>query len=479
MSLKKAALSGVKWSSLLQVGRQIIQFVTTAILARLLSPTDFGLVGMATIVIGFVNLFKDLGTSSAIIQRKNISDELIYSLFWINVAFGLLGTIVLFSGAPMIAKFYQEPRLTPILRTLSLSFFISGLSILQKALLERNLNFKTLAKIDIVALFLGSSVGIILALNGYGVWSLVFQTLTAVTITSILLWIANKWQPKFVFRWQEIKEISDYSLNLTGFNIFNYFVRNADYFLIGKFLGSQSLGYYSLAYRLMLYPLQNISKVIGRVMFPVFTKIQDDDAKLKAGYLKVIGYIAIVTFPLMVGLWVSAEPFILTMFGSQWQPVVLLLMILTPVGMVQSIETTLGQIYQIKERTDLMFRWSICEGTLLVIAWAIGLQWGIVGVATSYSLMYFALIYPNFSIPFSLIDLSIFKLAAVLWRQVVASLLMLIVLLGTKLLLPINLAGGWVLAILILTGGIAYFLASWSINRKQIQQLLETVGVKR
>ena len=478
MSLKKAALSGVKWSSLLQVGRQIIQFITTAILARLLSPTDFGLVGMATIVIGFVNLFKDLGTSSAIIQRKNVSEELIYSLFWINVAFGFLGMIVLFAGAPIIAKFYEEPKLIPILQILSLSFFISGLSILQKALLEKNLNFKTLAKIDIVALFFSSLVGIILAFSGYGVWSLVLQTLTAVTITTMLLWTANKWQPKIIFKWQEIKEISNYSLNLTGYNIFNYFVRNADYLLIGKFLGSQSLGYYSLAYRLMLYPLQNISRVIGRVMFPVFTKIQDDDVKLKAGYLKVIGYIAIVTFPLMVGLWASAEPFILTMFGSQWQPVILLLMILTPVGMAQSIETTLGQIYQIKERTDLMFKWSICEGILLVIAWVIGLRWGIVGVATSYSLMYFTLIYPSFAIPFRLIDLSILELARVLWRQLIASLLMLIVLWGTKLLLPTNLAGGWVLAILILTGGVAYFLASWSINRKQIQQLLETVGVK-
>ena len=478
MSLKKAALSGVKWSSLLQVGRQIIQFVTTAILARLLSPADFGLVGMATIVIGFVNLFKDLGTSSAIIQKKNVSQELIYSLFWINVAFGFLGTLVLFTSAPAIAKFYQEPRLTSILQILSLSFFISGLSILQKALLERNLDFKTLAKIDIVALFFSSSVGIILAFSGYGVWSLVLQTLTAVTITSILLWIANRWQPKFIFRWQEIKEISNYSLNLTGFNIFNYFTRNADYFLIGKFLGSQSLGYYTLAYKLMLYPLQNISRVIGKVMFPVFTKIQDDDVKFKTAYLEVIGYIAVVTFPLMIGLWASAEPFILTMFGSQWQPVIALLMILTPVGMAQSIETTIGQIYQIKDRTDLMFRWSICEGTLLIIAWVIGLRWGIVGVAISYSLMYFALIYPSFVIPFNLIDLSIFRMAAVLWRQLVSSLLMLIVLLGVKLLLPTNLADGWVLAILIVTGGIAYFLASWSINRKQIQQLLKTVGVK-
>lgn len=479
MSLKQAAASSVKWSSISQVGRQVMQFVNVAILARLLSPSDFGLVGMATIVIGFIDLFKDLGTSAAVIQRKNISDELVYSIFWVNIAFGLLGTVILFFGSPLAASFYQEPKVTPILKVLSLSFFLSGVSILQKAILERNLAFNTLAKIELSAIFSGSFVGIGSALLGFGVWSLVAQTLTVVAVTTVLLLAATRWKPKMIFHWSEVKEVSSYSLNLTGFNVFNYFVRNADYLIIGKFLGSQNLGYYTLAYRLMLYPLQNISHVISRVMFPVFSKIQDDDAKLRSVYLKVVSTIATITFPLMLGLWALTEPFILTVFGRQWQPVILLLMILAPVGMAQSLETTVGTIYQTKGRTDWMLRWSICEGTLLVITWMIGLQWGIVGVATAYVIAVFILLYPNFSIPFRIIQLRIVDLGKVIWRPLVASLLMLVVLLGLKFLLPTSLASGWVLGISVPMGCLAYLLASWLINREQMQQLLVVVGLKR
>ncbi|NES21169.1 MAG: MOP flippase family protein [Symploca sp. SIO3E6] len=478
MSLKKAATSSVKWSSISQVARQVMQFVTIAIFANLLSPEDFGLVGMATIVIGFIDLFKDLGTSAAVIQRKNISDELLYSIFWINVFFGTLGSVILFFGSPLVALFYQEPEINLILKVLSLSFFLSGISILQKAILEKKLAFNTLAKIEIVAIFAGSCVGITLAFLGFGVWSLVTQTLTVVTVTTILLWASTRWKPKMIFRWSEVKEVSSYSLNLTGFNSFNYFVRNADYLLIGKFLGSQSLGYYTLAYRLMLYPIQNISHVISRVMFPVFSQIQDDNAKLRTAYLKVVGMISVITFPIMFGLWALAEPFILTVFGNQWQPVILLLMILVPVGMSQSLETTVGTIYQTKGRTDWMFRFSLVEGTVFVTAWIIGLRWGIYGVATAYAVGYSLLVYPNYAIPFSLVKLPVIELAKVISRPLLASSIMLLVLLGLKFMLLINLPSAWILGILIPIGGITYLAASWLINRNQIQQLFSLVGLK-
>ncbi|NEP26870.1 oligosaccharide flippase family protein [Moorena sp. SIO3I6] len=187
MSLKRVATSGVKWSLVSQVGRQVMQFVTTAILARLLSPSDFGLLGMAMIVIAFIDLFKDLGTSSAVIQRKNISDALLHSLFWINVALGILGIFVIFVISPLAASFYQEPRVTSVLRFLSLNFFISGISILQKAILEKNLAFNTLAKIEICAIVSASFVGIGSALLGFGVWSLVYQSLVLVTVTTVML----------------------------------------------------------------------------------------------------------------------------------------------------------------------------------------------------------------------------------------------------------------------------------------------------
>ena len=476
MSLKQAATHSIKWSLVSQVGRQVMQFVTTAILARLLSPSDFGLLGMATIVIRFIDLFKDLGTSSAVIQQKNLSDALVNSIFWVNVFFGFLGMVILFIFSPLIAEFYQEPRVTLVLKVLSLTFVISGISILQKAILERNLAFNKLAKIELTAIVLGSIVGITLALLEFGVWSLVYQTMTVVTVTTVLLLVATRWKPKMIFSWSELQAVTGYSLNLTGFTILNYLYRNADYLLIGKFLGSQALGYYTLAYRLMLYPLQNISSVIGRVMFPVFSQIQDDDKRFGIAYLKVISTIALITFPMMVGLWALSEPFILTLFGSQWQSVIWLLMILSPVGMVQSLQTTIGTIYRAKGRTDWMFRWSVAETILIVIAFIIGLQWGIIGVATAYAISVFVLAYPGFAIPFRLIHLKVFDLVVAVWQPLVASLLMLGVILGVKFLLPTSLTNAWLLAILIPTGCIAYLLVSWLINRQQMQQLLTMAG---
>ncbi|NEO79671.1 MAG: MOP flippase family protein [Moorea sp. SIO4G3] len=480
MSLKKQAKSGIKWSTVSQIGRQVMQFATTAILGRLLSPDDFGLLGMATIVIGFVGLFKDLGTSAAVIQKKHLSESLVHSIFWINVGFGLLGTIIIFVISPLVAKFYEEPRIAPVLMVLSCAFFISSISILQNAILQKKLAFNKLANIEIFAVFNGSAIGIVSAFLGFGVWSLVYQSLTVTTVTTVLLWITTAWKPKLVFSWNEVRQVGRYSLNLTGFNIFNYFARNADYILIGKFLGSESLGYYTLAYRLMLYPLQNISGVLGKVMFPAFAQVQNDNARFSRAYLKVVATIAVVTFPLMICLWAISEPFILTLFGAQWQPVIVLLMILAPIGMTQSIVTTVGTIYTSKGRTDWMLRWGVGSGTFVTLAIIIGLQWGIVGVATAYATASFLLTYPNFAIPFRLIDLRVNDLIAVLWRPFLASLLMLGVLMSLKILiLPTSLASAWVLGILVPTGLITYLLASWFINREQMQELLATLGVKR
>lgn len=477
-SLQKSAVSGVKWSSISQVGRQGMQLLTTVILARLLSPSDFGLVGMAMVVIGFVTIFKDLGTSAALIQRKELSEELLSGIFWVNVTFGLLATVVLALIAPVAANFYHEPRIIPILGLLSLTFFISGLSILQQAILEREMAFDKLAKVELFAIASGSVVGIGTALLGAGVWSLVYQTIVVAVVTTILLWISSKWRPKIIFHWAEVKSISSYSLNLTGFQTFNYFSRNADYLLIGRYLGTQDLGYYTLAYRIMLYPLQSISSVLGRVMFPVFSQMQVDDERFRRAYLKVTGTIALVTLPMMLGLWVIAEPFVITVFGMQWKPVITLLIVLAPVGMVQSIGSTVGTIYQAKGRTDWMFRWGVAAGILVVIAFVIGLQWGIIGVALAYTVTSLILTYPNFAIPFKLINLPMKHLWQALWRPFLCSLIMLMILFGLKTVLPENLSNGMELGISVFIGVITYLFISWIINRVQIRQILEIVGVR-
>lgn len=474
--LQRLAVSSVKWSAISQAGRQVMQLLTTVILARLLSPSDFGLMGMVVVVTGFIMIFKDLGTSAAVIQRKNLSNELLNSIFWINMAFGFLVMILLITMAPLVAAFYHEPRVTPILRALSVTFFISSLGTVRQALLERDLAFRQLAIIEICAVLSGSIIGVVAALKGAEVWSLVYQSLMVTSVTTIILLGISPFKSRIIFRWHEIVSVSHYSMNLTGYNIFNYFTRNADYLLIGRFLGAQDLGFYTLAYNIMLYPLQHISYVIGRVMFPLFSQIQHDE-RFQRAYLQAVGAISIITFPAMLGVWIVAEPFVLTLFGFQWQPVVLLLMILAPVGMIQSVGTTVGTIYQAKGRTDWMFRWGIFAGILAVSAIVIGIRWGIVGVAAAYAIASLVLFYPNFAIPLRLINLSVRSVLAAVWRPASASLIMA----GTVLLVLTALPADqpWLaLATTVPVGVTAYAGASCLINRDQVRFLRRLITAK-
>ncbi|RKY94275.1 MAG: colanic acid exporter, partial [Ignavibacteriae bacterium] len=244
MKLASLAVKGLKWSSISRFGRQLIQYVTTLILAFLLSPEDFGLIAIAFIIIGFLDIFKDLGTSSALIYIDNPSRTLLSSVFWVNVFFGIAISILIFLTAPLVADFFSNSQAISVLKVLSISFTISSFGIVQKALLEREFKFELLARSELLSVFGGSAIGITLAFLGYGVWSLVIQALVSALLFTVFLWLSGKWKPELHFSLDEIKSVFKYSLNLLGYNVFNYFVRNMDYILIGKFFGERELGHY-------------------------------------------------------------------------------------------------------------------------------------------------------------------------------------------------------------------------------------------
>jgi len=474
-SLQEQAATNVKWASASRIGGQGFQFVTTVILARLLVPSDFGLIGMAMVVIGFVEVFRDLGTSAAIIQRQEVNDSILSSLFWCNVGFALLCALVVYLLSPLVATFYKETRLTPILLGLSLCLLFSGAGVLHSALLQKNLAFKVLARIELTSAFIGGGIAIGLALYGAGVWALVFQALFTSLASTILLWSRSAWRPSFIFSWAEIRSVSGYSLNLTGYRVFNYLARNADYLLIGRYLGATDLGYYTLAYQIMLYPVRNITAVMSRVLFPLFSKIQDDNLRFRNAYLKICFAIAIVVFPMMAGVWIVSKYLILAIFGHRWEPVILLLLILSPLGMIQAIGATVGPIYQAKGRTDWIFLWGIGSGIFVTIAFVVGLQWGVVGVAGAYTIAGIILFYPNFIIPFRLIELKFGELIKVLSRPFFCTLLMVSLLLATKLFLPGSLNHIWSLGILVILGILIYGAASWWLNREQVLEVVEVL----
>ena len=464
-NLKFITITGVKWATASQVGRQCIQLLTIVLLARLLKPSDFGLVGMSTVITGFIAIFKDLGTSAAIIQKKEISDELLSSVFWVNVGFGLLAMTVLFLAAPLGGAFYHDSQVTNILRVLSVGFLISSFAILQQALLERVLSFQLLAKLEIISVLSGAVVGILLAYYGAGIWSLVCQALMTSAVATVLLWNASGWRPRWIFCWSDILSVSNFSLYLTGFGLINYLIRNADSLLIGRYLGSEALGFYSLAYKILLFPIQNISAVISRATFPSFSAIQDDKQRFKNAYLQMSAIIALVSFPLMAGVIAVAKPFVMTVFGDAWYPLIVLITILAPIGLVQSVISPVGQIYMSMARTDLMLWLGVITGLIIVSSFVLGLQWGVEGVAISYAIATFLLIKVELSVPFRLINLKILEFMRVIVRPLITSLIMLVLvfILSKEITDWMPNAVGLIVEIIFGVG--IYLLLSWLICR--------------
>ena len=415
MSLKKKTIRGLKWSGVSQVTKQISQFIITAILARLLSPEDFGLIGMAMVFTGFAMIFNELGISSALIQKQNTHEEHLSSAFWLNILVGFFLMVLFIALAPVIAWFYKKPILQPVISVMSVGFFISGFTVVQQAIITKRMDFKSLSIRDIVATTVGGAVGIVMALRGFGLWSLVGQFLMFTFLNSSLLWFISDWRPKFIFSRVAVKDIFHFSANLTGFNVVNYFARNVDYLLIGKFLGSEALGFYTLAYKLMMLPLQNISWVITKVMFPAFSKIHQDLKKVQDNYLNLIYVISLVSFPTMITLFFLSSDLIVLIFGHKWVAVIPVIKVFCFCGMVQAIATTVGVIYQSQGRPDIQLKFSLFISIpSVVIAVMLGMKKGIYYIALFYTIRTFIVAVLSFAIMGRLIGLK--------WKRIIETL---------------------------------------------------------
>jgi PST family polysaccharide transporter len=229
---------------------------------------------------------------------------------------------------------------------------------------------------------------------------------------------------KFVFDREAARRILKFGLNLSGFHIFNYFSRNADNLLVGKFLGSLALGYYQMGYMLMTYPLQNFTLMVTQVVYPAMAKFHDDHQRLRAAYLRISALVALVTFPVMLGLGVTAPSFVRVFLGPRWAPVAALLMVFAPLGAIQSIYATVGVLYNTQGRTDLQFRWQMFASVWYVLSFIMGLRWGIMGVATCYAIVWMILMVPSFLVPFRLVQLPGWTFLRTLWPTVWISLVM-------------------------------------------------------
>jgi O-antigen/teichoic acid export membrane protein len=403
------AAASIGWTVAAQVSRQLTQFAVGIMLARLLSPQDFGLLAMVLVFTAFVATFRDAGLGAALVQRQDVERNHAETVFWSSIGLAVGLTTVLWVSAPAVSILYREARLTLLIRVVACELMFSAPSTVPTALLTRNMRFAELGLIATASSLVGGGVALVAAIHGYGVWSLVWQLIAASIANTIGVWVASRWVPRGAVSMQALNDLRRFGLNLTGFTAVNYWLRNADNLLVGRFIGDVALGLYSRAYSLMLLPINQISGILTKVMFPTLSRLQRDTASLKEAYVRTLSLVGVVSAPIMVGMCVLSEPLVTVLFGSRWMPMVPTLRVLAIVGMFQCAQTTVGWIYQSTGRTDWMFRWALAAGPLLIAGFAIGSYIGTpFAVAVSYGIVSVGvLFYPEFAIAGSLIDLTV------------------------------------------------------------------------
>ena len=376
---------GIAWKAFSQVVLQASKVVVALILARLLTPHDYGIAGMVLVFSTLVYVFSDVALGSALVQRRTLTELDRSTVFWTSAAVGSLFTAVGIAASWPLAAFFGEPAVQPLLAALSLSFVVTALGTTQKALLMRDLDFRRLELRLIGATFAGAIVGIAAAASGAGAWAIIGQQVTIAVGSTALLWVASRWRPQLRFSVASLRSLAGFSGGIFGTRLLFYVSRNADNLLVGRFLGASALGVYALAYNLMLMPMERLAGPVQEVLFPAFSKMQDQPRRLAAAWLRVNRAIAAVSVPSMLGLIIVAPEFVTVALGAKWEPAIPVLQILAWAGLLQSLQRLNSSVLQARGRAGTLFGFAALAATLNLAGFAVGLQWGIVGVAAAYA----------------------------------------------------------------------------------------------
>ena len=466
--------------ALINVGSNSTKFflhmVSTVVLARLLTPKDYGIFGMVIAVTGFVGMFRDMGLSWATIQKARIDHAQTSNLFWVNVGLSIGIMVITASLAPFIAKFYGEPRLTWITLALAGGFVISGLSVQHQALLRRQMRFSVLAVIDISAMFLGVTAGILAGVRGWGYWALVCMQLTFGASTTVLSWVLCRWRPGLPHKNTGIRSMLSFGGNLTVYNFLNYFARNLDNVLIGKYLGPAQLGLYSKAYNLLLMPLEQISAPITHVGIPALSRLQNDPDSYRRFYCRALSAIAYLTIPLVAVMAALSDEIIFYVLGSRWMEASPIFRILVIAAVIQPMVNQLYWIYISLGQADRMMKVGLFTSPLYVLAFIIGLKWGAIGVAASYAIISYALFIPVLWIAIRYSPVHMVDVFHNTWKPIVMSFILFLIISVTKSLpVGLNLLMRTVTSMLVGFIFMAITFYYWPAVRKEVYGLVELI----
>jgi O-antigen/teichoic acid export membrane protein len=376
---------GLLWTLMSRFGAQGLQLVFGIALARILGPREFGLVGMLLVFSGFAQLLSDTGLGTALIYKEDLDEDDKSTVFWIQIVASAALSAAFFLLSGFMATFFKAPELATIAKVVSPVFLLQALGQVQSSLLRRAFQFRLLSMATFVSTVLSGAVAITFAVLGLGVWALVSQMLALPAVMSAICWWGCEWKPKAVFSKRSARHLGSYGAYLLGHNCINYWLRNGDNLIIGRFLGTIDLGLYTRAYSLMLLPISNVSTVFGQVMFPALARAQGDPAQFARLYLRALRLIAFMTFPVMAGVALLSRQIVLILFGSKWGAMIPILQILSIVGLVQSIIFPVGWVYTALGKTKEQFFLSVFLIFAFILAMAIGIRGGVLGVTIWYA----------------------------------------------------------------------------------------------
>lgn len=460
--LKSRTLNGIGWSAIERLSVQSVTFIIQIILARLLTPEDYGIIGMLTIFIQLSQVLVDSGFANALIQKQDCTERDYSTVFYTNLLISLFLYLVLFIAAPTIASFYNEITLVNLTRILAIIIFINAIPIVPRTILTKNVDFKSLSYVSFISTIISGVIGIVLAYQGYGVWALVSQQLSNGLLQCFVLFFITKWMPKAKFCRHSFKGLFGFGSKILASSIISSIYKNLYTIVIGKCCTTKDLGYFTRAEQIAMFPSSNLSNIIARVAYPIFSSMQNDNALLSSAYRKMIRYSSIVIFPLMSSLIVLSKPLIIVLLSERWVEMTIILQLLSIDWMLDHLSVLNLNLLYVKGRSDLALRLEIIKKVIATVLLIISIPYGIMGIC--YGRIFYSVLatFINSYYTKSLIGLSLFQQLSDISPSLINSIIMGICIYAITFVLHNN-----ILLLLLgpLLGAIIYMITTYFISK--------------
>jgi O-antigen/teichoic acid export membrane protein len=471
---------GVAWKLSSQVLLQAIRFATVVALAHVILPSQFGLAAMALVLSAFVIAFTDVGLGAALVQRATLTEADTSTCFWVSLGAGAAFSLVTAAAAGPIASFYGHPQVKPLVQVLSITFFINALGATHRSLLARKLDFRSLELRTLAGTFVGGGVAVVIAINGGGAWSLIAQDLAAGVVSTAGLWILSSWRPRFTFSGASTRTLAKFGGNTVGARVLNDITATFDNVLVGRFLGATPLGLYAITYKTILIPLGRIALPIQEVLFPAMARMQDEAERLRHAWLRASVVTAAIAAPMLAGLVIVAPDFTRVVLGSRWLSATPLIQIMSIVGLAQVLQATGWSAFAARNKAFRQLRYSIVATTINVGGFALGLHWGLKGIAICYATTSTVLFIAYTSMTLALIGSSWIEYLRAMRGIAVATAVMAATALGVRsMLLTGHVAAPVRLVVCIVAASIVYVSVVLLVDRRLVRAACNAARLAR